>query len=174
MDALVTPEEFAGYVQSDLDRYTAELALSAASGLVRSYCRWRISEETATLVADGTGTDLLSLPTLRLTDVTAVRIDGELLDASAWSFSRNGQVRYVDGIWPRRFRAIEVDCTHGYAVTPDEIRAVVFALGARYYVNPQGLRSKTVGAVSRTFVLESMRGDLTEIETVLIAGYRLP
>jgi hypothetical protein len=174
MQLLVAAEEFAGYLQRDLDRYTAETALAAASGLVRHYCRWPISAESTTFVQDGNGAQLLSLPTLRLNAVTAVRVGGVLLDPGQYEWSRGGQLYRNGAYWPARFRSVEADVEHGYAEVPDEVRAVVLALTTRYYVNPDGLRSKSVGAVSRTFGDAAAAGDLTRLEMSLIAGYRLP
>lgn len=171
---LVVAEDFASYLQRDLDRKTADLALASASGLVRHYCRWGLSAETITFIEDGTGTQLLSLPTLRLNAVAEVRVDGEVIPVTGYEWGRGGQLYRNYAVWPRRFRVVQADVQHGHTIIPDELRAVVFAVAARFYVNAEGLRSKTVGQVSRTFVLETMRGDLTDLETALIAGYRLP
>lgn len=172
-DSLVVDEDFAAYLQRDLDRATAELALAGASGVVRAFCRWSISAEDTTFTVDGTGSRILRLPTLCLTAVESVTVDGTALDPLDYRWSANGLIERGAG-WPRRFRAVDVACSHGYDVTPDEIRIVVLSLAARYYGNPDGLRSKTVGDISRTFLLESMRGDMTQLETALIDGYRLP
>lgn len=174
-ESLVVDEDFAAYLQRDLDRATAELALAGASGVVRAFCRWSISAEETTFTVDGTGSTILRLPTMKLNGVDAVAIDGTALDPGEYRWSAGGLIERAAG-WPRRFRVADVTCSHGYALDdmPDAIRIVVLALAARYYGNPDGLRSKTVGDISRTFLLESMRGDMTELETALIGGYRLP
>lgn len=174
MNPLVTDEQFASYLQRDLDRATADLALAGASGLVRDYCRWSITQETTTFVIDGNATRLLTLPTLKLTDVTEVRVGGIVLDPDDYAWSESGMLASTGNVWPQRFRYIEVDCTHGHEQTPDAVALVTFSLGARYYVNPEGLRSKAVGGVSRSFVIETLRGDLFDLEAAMLGPYRLP
>jgi hypothetical protein len=177
MDLLVSADDFNTYLQrpATVDTAQATMALAGASGVVRHFCRWVISEEApVTFALDGNGTDILNLPTLRLNAVSEIRIDGVIVEPGRYEWSRGGQIQ-LDGWWPRRFRSIEVDGDHGYATIPDEVRAVVMSLATRYYINPDGLRSKTVGGVSRTYMLESASGKpLTELETAMIAGYRIP
>lgn len=173
MNPLVSAEEFAGYLQRDLDRYTADLALAGASGVVRLYCGWRIDRATETFVLDGDASRILTLPTLKLNAVNSVTVEGDELDPDDYQWSESGML-YRAGGWPAGFRNIEVDADHGYSPTPDEVRVVVCAIASRHYNNPDGLRSKTVGAISRTFVLETMRGDLSKLEVELIGGHRLP
>jgi hypothetical protein len=171
MDSLVTTEAFASYLQRDVDTSTAELALQAASGIVRDHCRWDIAEETATFVVDGSGTPILSLPTLRLTDVAEVRLDGVVLDPADCTWSANGLIRRIGLVWPRRFRCVEVDVTHGWAPIPDGIRAVVLTLASRFYANPDKVLSKTVGGISHTYATTT---DLNDLELALVDGHRLP
>lgn len=173
MESLVTPEEFAAYLQRDLDRSTAEVAVAGASGVVRQWCRWNITRTTESMEVDSGGSQYINLPTLHLRDVNSLTVAGELVDASSYTWSRAGQLYRAQG-WPRGFRMVDAVVDHGYDDIPDEIRIVVLSLAARYYVNPEGLRSKTVGNASRVFVLETMRGDLAELEIRLIAGYRIP
>lgn len=184
MEPLVSAEEFAGHLQRDLDRFSAEQALAGASGFARDYCRWGILEEETTWTLDGTGTSLLSLPTLYLTDVAEVRIDGTVIAAPAagaapasdqYTWSEKGLLARAAG-WPKRYRCIEVDVVHGYplAQVPEAIKAVVMVIAARSMVNPEGLRSKTVGAVSKSYIFETMRGDLTELQIAQLGRYRLP
>lgn len=173
MDPLVSEAELATYLGRSVGEEAATLAVATASGIVRDYCRWCISSEETTFVVDGSGTSLLGLPTLRLVEVAEVRIDGVVIDPSEYSWSERGQLSRVAG-WPARFRCVEADVTHGWSPTPDSVRAVVLALASSRSVNPEGLRSKTVGAVSKSYVVEAMRGDLSDLQMSLISGYRLP
>lgn len=179
MDPLVSPDELRTYLQRDLDEDVAALAVASASGIVRDFCRWPISTEEVTFTLDGSGTTMLNLPTLRLVSVDAVRIDGTEIAAAVptvsdgYTWSERGQV-YLAAGWPARLRCIEVDCVHGYDSTPDTVRAVVLVLAVRAATNPEGLRSKTIGGISKSFVFETMRGDLSELQMAQIGGYRLP
>ncbi|HLL68816.1 MAG TPA: hypothetical protein VK453_24345 [Micromonosporaceae bacterium] len=171
MDSLVAVADLTAYLQRPLDQPAAELALAGASGIVREYCGWTISAEAATFVVDGSGTTLIGLPTLHLTAVTEVRIDGLALEPAGYAWSENGLLQRRAG-WPRRFRCVAVDCAHGYGQVPDVVRAVVLALAGRLHTNPDRLVSKTVGGISRTYATGS--GDMSELELAMLAGLRLP
>jgi len=166
--SLATVAHLANHLQrdeADLDEASAQLALDGASGLVRDWCGWGIAHAEETFVVDGTGSRVLLLPTLRLVSVEEVRVDGTVLDPTTYTWSASGQLERAAG-WPRRFRAIEVDCTHGYDPVPDALRLVVLELAARSYKNPERLAAKSVGGVSYTY-------DLSELEMAQLGPYRL-
>lgn len=174
MDPLVTPEEFSGYMQRDVDRYTAELVLAGASGLVRNYCRWPISRiENDIRVFDGDGSRWLNLPTLKLNDVTSVSVDTGADDPLALTVGTdfrllpNGMLWRSAG-WPIGYANVTIDFDHGYDPVPDEVRIVVCALAAKFYSNPEGLTSRSGGDSNRAF------SELSSLEMQLIAGHRLP
>jgi hypothetical protein len=170
MDPLVTVDELEYYLQrAGLDANAAALAVAGASGIVRDFCRWHIAPaEDVTLTLDGSGTHLLTLPTLYLNVVTEVRVDDVVIDPSEYRWSQRGQLSRTVG-WPAGMANVEIDCVHGYAVTPDAPRAVTFVLAARMMANPEGLKAKTVGGVSRQF-----GDDLSELQMAQMAGFRLP
>ncbi len=167
MEPLVTPEEFAGYMQRDLDRYTADLVTRGASALVRGYCGWGISRADDTWTLNGTGTHVLPLPTLHLTDVPSVVVDGT---AYTWgvdyTFDETGLLYRPSG-WPVGVRNIVATVTHGYDPVPDDVRLVVCALAAKSYANPEGLTGKSSGDGSRSYA------PLSDLEMALISNYRL-
>jgi hypothetical protein len=172
-DLLASPETLASYLQRNLDRSTATLALAGASELVRGYCRWNISNETTTVRVNGNGSGLLTLPTLKLISVS-VDVDGSTVDEAAYQWSEGGQLRRVDGdIWPAGFGNINALIEHGYTTVPDDVTLVTCAVAARYYSNPESLRSKQVGNVSRVYGTVVIASDFTEIEVALLARYRL-
>jgi len=182
VDPLVTAEELADYCRRPLDVAGDGLAVALASGLARLYCGWSISSEQATFVLDGNGTRILSLPTLLLLGVDEVIVNGVVIVAAAddaeagydeYTWSANGQLTRWCG-WPYRMRGITVKCAHGYDDTPDAVRAVVFALGADIAGNPEGLISKTVGQVSRTYATKAITQRLTGLQLAQLDGYRLP
>jgi hypothetical protein len=166
MDPLVTAEDLASYLQRDLDRSTADLAVAGASGAVRGWCLWDLSAAEVTFTVDGSGSRVLALPTLHLESVEEVRVDGEVIDPSGYTWSAGGLLERAAG-WPRRFRAVDVDCHHGYDPIPDLLRLVSLERAARQYDNPQRLASKSVGGVSQSY-------ELTELEMAQLGPYRLP
>lgn len=166
MDPLVTSEDLAAYLQRDLDRSSAELAVAGASGAVRGYCRWDLAHTEETFVVDGSGGRLLTLPTLRLVSVEEIRVDGAPLDAGTYTWSAGGQL-HRDAGWPRRFRAVEVDCHHGYAPIPDEVCFVALDCAAHVYANPEHISTSAVGAVSLSY-------DFRPVDMARLDPYRLP
>jgi len=152
-DAFASPAELATFlrtasqVEADagsgdvLDTGTALLALSGASGAIRSVCGWSISQETVTeTFALG---QTVFLPTLNLTAVSVP----SAVDGVAWS--RNGTVR-LSNVYPFA-AAAAITYTHGYDPVPDAVKAVCLELAARSYVNPEQYVSVTRGTVTDVF-----------------------
>lgn len=164
---LVTAEELASYLQHDLDRATAELAIGGASDTVRGYCGWDIAYEAGvTLTVDGNGARVLTLPTMLLLAVAEVRVDGTALDPGEYRWTPAGLLWRAAG-WPLAFQIVEVDCDHGYQPVPDAAKVVTLALAARSYVNPERASARGVGAVSTSY-------DFREVSLSPLDQYRLP
>jgi hypothetical protein len=181
MDTLATVAELQKALQRTVDPEAGTLALRLASGIVRDYVGWSLSEETTTFVFDGSGHVLQSLPTLHLTAVAEVRLDGVPLvhAASNWpraaeyTWSQRGQLYRPLG-WPARFRVGEADVTHGYppGQLPDAVLAVVLGLAGGVVSNPGNtLRSKTVGSVTHTY--RDAPAEMTPLQALQLSGYRL-
>lgn len=169
MDPLITTVELEEYLQRAIPAEQADLAVTGASGIVRTRCRWDISEELgATFKLDGSGSRVLSLPSLLITDVMSVSVDAVPLDMAEVRWSRRGQL-YRLVCWPA-WSAVEVVADSGYAVIPDVIRLVSLSVAARIISNPEALRSATVGSVQRTWGDTSMNS----VELCLLDQYRLP
>lgn len=170
---LATAGELNIHLQRTVDTDQAEQAVQLASGAVRAYCKWNLSRETTTLQADGSGTVVLTLPTLELIDVTAIRVGGvDLhLDPSLVSWTRRGQLLRAGG-WPR-LRNVEVDCTHGYDPVPDLLKLVVLEMAARGLNNPLGLVSATVGQVTRTWASSANTPALSDLDERLLERYAI-
>jgi len=173
MAPLITVEDLRTHMQRPIDQAAGELAVAGASGAVRSYCGWGIAAENAVFDVDGTGTTVLNLPTMHLTAVTSVIMDGAAVALgaasssvySAYYWTVRGQLYRTAG-WPS-FARITVACAHGFDPVPDVVRLVALTLASREVSNPERLRTAAVGSVSRTF-------DLAELDTRLLDPYRLP
>jgi hypothetical protein len=179
MDPLATDGELQTHLQRVIDPVGAELALTLASGAVRAYCGWNLAQETATLTGYGDGGQILTLPTLMLTTVTEVRIDGEVQDLTLPVTDRGrvlptqkGQLFLAAG-WPA-FCEVQADVVHGYDPVPDLVKLVVLDMAARRLVNPDLLVSATVGQVSKTYA--TGRSDptaMTSLHERLLDRFRL-
>lgn len=92
---------------------------------VREYCGWHIAPVvTETVVLDGPGCDILTLPTQRLVDIEDVTNDGSPVDV-AGDWSRAGIVR---GRWTNKFRGVTAVITHGYEDWPADLLGVLVDL----------------------------------------------
>lgn len=177
-----TLEELASYLQTtiteqaDIDR--AELALELAIGEVQAYTGQRIEyvgDETVTL--DGSGSPVVLLPEIPVVEVASVTLDGDVLDASGYTWDAEGILR-AGGSWPSPPRTLEVIYSHGYPEIPEAIRSVVLKLAARIYTSGEavaavaaGIRSESVGSYSVTYADRS-GASLEDADRAALDRYR--
>jgi hypothetical protein len=136
METLVTIEDFAAYLKRDLDAfdaYTAQLLLNGACDAVTDYCGWHIAPVLdATVVVDGTGTAIQTLPTMNLLSLTSVSEDGRALDVTGIDWSTNGVMeKRRGGCWTGRRRGVITQMGHGFATTPGWVITLVCAVAGR-------------------------------------------
>lgn len=156
--ALYTLEEFASYVQSDVDTATATLLRDLATDAIRAATGQSLDEAESTLyLVPPDGTELV-LPQLPATEPTQVKVNGEVV--TDWFFSTDRLYRAsgwqaFDTITGAPLR-VEVTYTHGYATSPPELKRIALQAAARAYRNPAGLRSETIGSESYTYATETI------------------
>lgn len=93
---------------------------------VREYCGWHIAPVlTETVVLDGPGCDILTLPTQCLVGIEDVTNDGSPIDVASGDWSRAGIVR---GRWTDKFRGVMASITHGYEDWPADLLGVLVEL----------------------------------------------
>lgn len=175
MAAFATPTELAGFVQADLDTYTATQALDIASQAIRDHCGWNISQETVIgKVLDCDGSRSLWLPTLLLTALGPVVENGVTLTVlSGYDWTEYGRVIRA-GRWPNQARSVTVTYTHGYATVPNSVKGVCLTVAGRMYQNPDALRSYTVGGVSESYsTTAGSSGALYDDEFTALEKYKL-
>lgn len=152
--AYATPEELAGHLQQDVDRYSATLALDSASARIDSVTRgWRFLPVAATTVTfrGGEAAIRLQRPVVAVTTVTSkslglvtthvVNVDYELHGPDlAWLGT------YV---WPGE---VTVTYSRGMAAVPADVKDACLQLAALRYLNPAGYESlsETVGSASQS------------------------
>lgn len=149
--------------------------VDSASAAIRDLCGWHIAPivEQTFIVDEPLGRADIFLPTLRLLEITAVKVDGVALDAEElaaldWS-SRGYLSRGNGGRWPTRRRSVEITVRHGWAATPASVSQVCLALAQRMGTAPAGLVRQQVGQRSE----EYLRG-LHESELASLAPYVIP
>lgn len=139
--ALVTIEEFAGYLKQDLDEfdaYTAQFLLDGASEAVQEYCGWHIAPVlTETVIVDGTGTQIQTLPTLGLVSVETVSENGVSFDPAYLDWSTNGVLeKRRGGYWTARRRGVVTGITHGLTAAPGWVKTLICAAAGRAFYTP--------------------------------------
>lgn len=178
MAPLASPTELETYAGLGLPADRANLLLDQASGLVRDYCGWHIAPQVIEdVTVDGSGAAIQGLPTLYLTDVTAVSEDGDSVDLADVTWSQVGHLHRAKP-WTCAFRAVTASIVHGYTVTPPAVQAVVCAIASRAAASPTGVISESTGPFSVRFsqTAPGQAGGvvLTSIEQDVLERYRIP
>lgn len=157
MAAFATPTELAGFLQQDLDTYSATQALDVATKAIVDHCGWSIAQESGVVeTLDGSGAASVWLKTKLLTAVTSVTEEGRSVAVTTgFDWSDTGQLIRVGRCWSWRLRSVVVTYTHGYATIPDSVKGVCLAAAGRRYQNPESRRSYTVGSISESFAIPS-------------------
>ena len=122
-----------GFTRGRLNRDDDETQrqLDAALAAARNYCGWHVSPVAVgeQITIDGTGTSVLVLPTLKVTDLTEVEEDGVTLELTDLSWSERGLILKKSGHWwSPLFRAITVTFSHGYSSAPDFESVILSAI----------------------------------------------
>lgn len=146
--------------------------LSAASAYVRSYCGWVISppvSESNVKRRIGSHGKII-LPTLYLTAVTRLTVDGDVVDPERYHWWPNGvvelrHVSYRDGF-------CLVDYTHGYDETPAAVKNVVFELAGTAQALGGGTGVKGVSTPGYSITYGESGVDLSPSQKDALAPYR--
>lgn len=177
MARLATAAELRSFLDQTADELPdprAELLLDLVSGSVEAYAteiagrRFTVTDDE-TIRVDGSGTSILLLPGLPVTDVAAVIQDpddtNETLAVGDWEWSPDGILRRLNGRWVRRFRYYAVTYSHGYDTVPDGVKLVVLRVAARATVNPEGLTQESAGGWAGGYGVDDSRfAGLTAID----------
>jgi hypothetical protein len=151
---LASPAQLEAYTKGKLKAEDARVAdaLAAVSRSIRRRAGWHIFPLVTahTLVLDGPGGAVLSLPTLKLVTLTSLTDDGTVIDPSAGvRVSREtGLVKKRDGgHWSPHYGAITVVMDHGEEEVPD-LANLTLKLAARGLASPMGATREQAGALS--------------------------
>lgn len=151
--------------------------IAGATAAVRRYCHWHVApviEQTFTM--DGPGGDLLVLPTLHMSAVSALTVSGTDVDTSTLEWSENGEVRYPSG-WPCNFRSIQITVTHGFDAA-DDLKQIIQQLVGNAIGSPLGATTESAGqvAVSWAQTAPGVSGGISLLarDLAVLDQYRLP
>lgn len=152
-------------------------ARTQAEAEVRAYCGWHISPaRTEDLTVDGSHATVQMLPTLWLTALNTLTVDGTPVDVGAVEWSRAGFLRR-DAAWASRLRGVTVNVTHGYDTWPADIEAVLGRMVSRAVeLSDASQLLSQVGQVRYAVGVEGLRevGLLSDVDRLVLDRYRLP
>lgn len=132
--------------------------LDGVASTITDYCGWHIAPSLArTNVPAKIGNDgIIMLPSLYITSVQAVRIYGNVIDASAYTVHPHGWLT-LHGLGATGFRnprnvPVSVDFTHGHTHTPNAVAEVGYELTATVLEKASGVvTDMTRGPTRLTF-----------------------
>jgi hypothetical protein len=127
--------------------------LAAAIAAAQRYCGWHVTPSREdTFVLDGQGRGLLMLPTMHMTGLTSLTVDGVAVDLSTVSWAARGVI-VRNQPFNYKLGGITAVITHGYDDVPDWELAVLSAvdrgsfgavkevIGPFQYTVPEGVNS---------------------------------
>jgi hypothetical protein len=151
------------------DLAVAAEAVEVASAMVRSYCRSSITYVIGDVaVIPGTAARRLLLGERPVTAVASVRLDGTLLDPSAYRWQRSGALWRTGG-WGGPDHDVEVTYSHGFTTVPADLAAVTRLAAARLATNPEQLSRQEMEGYS---VLAAAPVGFTVGELLVLDRYR--
>jgi hypothetical protein len=153
---LLSPEDLAAFQASDPNWF-----LNAAGETIRNFCQWHIFPnipvtQTVPVQPDGT----IMLPSLYVTGVESVSINGLPLDPTSYQWQQAGYIHHCQQqffpwpLWPLQSDApfheypsalsqyADVTYTHGYPQIPAQVAAVGMELANRAMELPSGVASR--------------------------------
>lgn len=103
-------------------------SLDAAVASVRAFCGWHIApSRTETVTVDSYGSGTVILPSLHVTEVASVTVDG----TPVTDFTSRANGILDTWLWTSRYyprNGVVVTFTHGYDECPADVREVVVSL----------------------------------------------
>lgn len=175
---LVTPEELASALQSDLDLSTANMLIEMATGIVQSACGQLLIEAIVTELVDITMPDYwLELSNKPVRSVDSVVLDGTTI--TDWSLRK--QKLWRAGGWLLSYSPpsqAEVTYTYGYPSGSQYLqlaRSVTLSLAQAGYGNPGQVKGEQIDDYRVTYADALGRMELTDsMRQALINAYGSP
>lgn len=183
---LLNSTDLASFQASDPDWF-----LAAAGDTIRNFCQWHIFPSLTDTVEcpvnpDGT----IMLPSLYVTGVQSITLDGCLLDPTTYQWHQAGFIRrykrpyFQWPLWPldsshalREYpsplaRFAEVSFTHGYPVIPPTVNAVGMELANTALELPSGV-AKQIASGPYSIGLKDLGVVLTDEQRRRLGPFKL-
>ena len=152
--------------------------MHAAQATIRAYCGWHVAPSvTRTITVDAYGGSTLLLPSMHVTDVAQLLLEGTAVTRCRWSDT--GVLVLLDGrSFPDLPRSVTVTMTDGWQ--PDEVpdvQALMLNVARRSASAPVNVASQSVNGSSVSYARmsdgSSMSVPLFDSERVTLMRYRL-
>lgn len=172
MDPFITVADLGARLKRDL---TADASAAECVAAACDICR-TVSEQDFSLVEDdvltldGTGTDVLLLPQLPVTEVSSVEVDDEAV--TDFTVTDSGLLVHTESVWTKGRQNVVVTYSHGYATNedvPSDVRIVALAVAARLMKSDDILWEGNEVAGTRLGVLPT---DLSQGELRILHKHR--
>ena len=177
----LTPEELSDAIKGTVPPSDPRIEplIAGASRAVRRWCRWHITPVVQqTWTVDTDGSRLISLPTMRLVEVTNVTVSGQVLDLTTdLEWSQLGELHRLGPVpWPVGYRRVTITGRHGYDDAPD-VAQIITQVVANALASPLGATREQAGQTSITWAQTApgVAGgmSLLERDLAVLATYRL-
>lgn len=115
--------------------------LDSVAETITDHCQWNIAPSLAITdyVARVGGKGIVLLPSLHLTSVEALRLNGNVVDPAMYDVHVEGWVEFKGFLKPPRNLSVTVDFTTGYDETPKAVAEVGFELAATVLEKAAGI-----------------------------------
>lgn len=166
-----------------------------AQAVMVAYCGWDPTTPVVgqTVNLDGNDTNLLVLPSLYVTAVTAVTVTDQLGTVYQATIDQPGTQGGQDvgwsvngcliwhpwmlsmySVWPAGEQNVAVTYSGGYSSIPADLAAVLASLTTRMPQIQSGATSKRLGSATLSYAAAVAAGGLLLVEQMVLDKYRLP
>lgn len=173
MTAYATPTELAGFLQKDIDTYSAQLVLDKASALFSVKADTQFLPTTAVWSTIGNGRTELRIPFWPIISVTSITVAG--VTVTDYSRIKRTLFRLIGWGVPGRYPPDEVVVTlsHGYAAVPEDVKGAVLETAGAAYQSPDNTTlSESIDDYAVKFSAEAGGLALSHSASQLAALYR--
>lgn len=148
-NTLLTTTNFARFQAKDPDWF-----LDAVAETITDHCQWNIAPPAVITdyVARVGGKGIVLLPSLHLTSVVELRLNGTVVDPVAYTVHVEGWLQFNGFLKPHRNLSVSVDFISGFDETPKAVAEVGFELAATVLEKASGIVTDlTRGPTQMTF-----------------------
>lgn len=141
---MTDPEPNTLLLEADFNKFQTkdtQWYLDMVAETITDYCQWNIAPPKAITdyVAAVGGKGIVLLPSLHLTSVGELRLNGNIVDSVMYTVHLEGWIQFNGFLKPPRNCSVSVDFTSGYAETPKAVAEVGFELAATVLEKASGI-----------------------------------